>query len=135
MQESTEKLINESRRRLGYTHNIIDWVSCKYQIENNKVIVTPNMIALNMCDVYCDIEDVCTDPLSVYFDRALPTGAKHIDYDVNERELRIDDEVYRIKDYTDIGFFVGDLGCKDSQALSNLMENFGRWLIKNGDNN
>ena len=131
MQESTERLINESRRRMGYDYNQIDWFSCKFDVSNNKLIVIPKMIALNMCDVYCDIENICQDSLSVYFDKPLPNRAETVEYDESARELHIDDKIYYVKDYTDVGFFVGDLGCRDDQALANLMKNFGSWLKVN----
>ena len=133
MNMTTWDLINEARRRLNYKYNRIEQVNCDYKVEDNKLIVTPRMIAINGCDVYCKDEEVCTDPLTVYFDKILPKTVTYVDYNPETKELRLNDTIYFIKMYYDIGFFIGDFGCQDAQALESLMKYFGEWLLK-GEN-
>ena len=133
MESKTWELIEEARKRLGYTKNHIDWVSCNYKLENNMISIKPSMISINGCDLYCDAEHIYTGPFRVIFDKELPTIAKEINFDEDSNDLNIDDITYHIKDYVDIGFFIEDFDCADKQALINLMKHFSEWLIKTGE--
>ena len=133
MQKFVEKLINSTRISMGTDYNKIDFYRCKYDLNTPKMlVVTPVMVSINFVDVDCAANDICTDPLRVFFNKPLPTSAESVEYDEDSNELVIDGESYLVKDANEIGIFVTDLGCEEKQAVKSLMWNFGMWLKEQG---
>lgn len=138
MKPETEKMINQSGLKRPDGRNRVQILNGDFDINGSKIILKKIiMMSINGVDIYdLGSEDIVNNSLRIYLSEPLNINPEDYykyevcEYDNDSMELNINNTKYRITDYSDFEYFVGDFNGDVKETVNSVMEAFTHWLLK-----
>ena len=129
MRDNLAKLIEEQRTKMPDGITKVELLNFKYEIVENKLIVTKiTLLSINDCDIPDIAEQGLSDgPVTIYFDNELEWDDdkyKDATFDETSLDLYVNGKHNSVRDYTEVMEYASDFQAKSEQVLKSIMTTF-----------